>query len=112
MREETNGKRSILYGQHVTLEAQMKFPIDLGAFKALKFSTSLSELTDEQAKQLRTNIEVVRDSIVFFTAYANTKGLGLIVSVDKKIGLITVDPNGVVAFFRLNPVQFIGYPAA
>lgn len=54
----------------------MKFPIDLGAFKALKFSTSLSELTDEQAKQLRANIEVVRDGIVFFTAYANTKGLG------------------------------------
>ena len=54
----------------------MKFPIDLGAFKALKFSTSRSELTDEQAKQLRANIEVVRDSIVFFTAYANTKGLG------------------------------------
>jgi transketolase C-terminal domain/subunit/transketolase N-terminal domain/subunit len=76
MREETNGKRSILYGQYVTLEAQMKFPIDLGAFKALKFSTSRSELTDEQAKQLRANIEVVRDSIVFFTAYANTKGLG------------------------------------
>jgi transketolase len=54
----------------------MKFPIDLGAFKALKFSTSRSELIDEQAKQLRANIEVVRDSIVFFTAYANTKGLG------------------------------------
>ena len=54
----------------------MKFPIDLGAFKALKFSTSRNELTDEQAKQLRANIEVVRDSIVFFTAYANTKGLG------------------------------------
>ena len=54
----------------------MKFPIDLGAFKALEFSTSLSELTDEQAKQLRANIEVVRDGIVFFTAYANTKGLG------------------------------------
>jgi len=54
----------------------MKFPIDLGAFKALKFLTSRNELTDEQAKQLRANIEVVRDSIVFFTAYANTKGLG------------------------------------
>ncbi len=54
----------------------MKFPIDLGALKKLKFSTSQSELTDEQAEQLRANIEVVRDSIVFFTAYANTKGLG------------------------------------
>jgi len=54
----------------------MKFPIDLGAFKTLKFSMSQRELTDEQAEQLRTNIKVVRDSIVFFTAYANTKGLG------------------------------------
>ena len=54
----------------------MKFPIDLDAFKTLNFSTSQSELTDEQAEQLRENIEVVRDSIVFFTAYANTKGLG------------------------------------
>jgi hypothetical protein len=39
-------------------------------------------------------------------------GMGLIVAVDKKITLITVDPNSVVAFFRLNPVQFIGYPTA
>ncbi len=54
----------------------MKFPIDLDEFKALRFSTSQSKLTDEQATQLRTNIAVVRDSIVFFTAYANTKGLG------------------------------------
>jgi transketolase C-terminal domain/subunit/transketolase N-terminal domain/subunit len=54
----------------------MKFPIDPGAFKTLKFSISQSELTAEQAEQLRANIDVVRDSIVFFTAYANTKGLG------------------------------------
>ncbi len=54
----------------------MKFPIDLSAFKTLKFSTTQSELTDEQTKQLQINIKVVRDSIVFFTAYANTKGLG------------------------------------
>ncbi|RTZ97191.1 MAG: transketolase [Deltaproteobacteria bacterium] len=54
----------------------MNFPIDLNLFKALKFSTSQGELTDEQATQLQANINVVRDSIVFFTAYANTKGLG------------------------------------
>jgi transketolase C-terminal domain/subunit/transketolase N-terminal domain/subunit len=54
----------------------MNFPIDLSAYKPLKFSTTQSELTDEQRKQLRINIEVVRDSIVFFTAFANTKGLG------------------------------------
>ena len=54
----------------------MKFPIDLSAFKTLNFSTAQSELTDEQAKQLQLNIEAVRDCIVFFTAFANTKGLG------------------------------------
>jgi len=54
----------------------MKFPIDLNVFKTLKFSTSQSELTDEQVVQMKANIDVVRDSIVFFTAYANTKGLG------------------------------------
>ena len=54
----------------------MKFPIDLDAFNALKLTPSHGELTDAQAKQLQTNIDVVRDSIVFFTAYANTKGLG------------------------------------
>ncbi|MBW1891319.1 MAG: transketolase [Deltaproteobacteria bacterium] len=54
----------------------MKFPIDLDEFKTVRFSLSQSKLTDEQATQLRTNIQVVRDSIVFFTAYANTKGLG------------------------------------
>ena len=54
----------------------MNFPIDLGAYKPLKFSTTQNELTDEQARQLRINVDVVRASIVFFTAYANTKGLG------------------------------------
>lgn len=54
----------------------MRFPIDLDRFKTLKFSISQSELTVEQAEQLRANVDLIRDSIVFFTAYANTKGLG------------------------------------
>ena len=54
----------------------MKFPIDLNEFKALAFPLSQKEISSDQIKQLQTNIEVVRDSIVFFTAYANTKGLG------------------------------------
>jgi transketolase C-terminal domain/subunit/transketolase N-terminal domain/subunit len=54
----------------------MTFPIDLGLFETLNFSLDQSELTEEQARQLRININVVRDSIVFFTAFANTKGLG------------------------------------
>ncbi len=54
----------------------MNFPIDFSAFKPLKFSFSQRQLTDENEVQLRQNIALVRDSIVFFTAYANTKGLG------------------------------------
>ena len=54
----------------------MNFPIDLGAFNALSFPLSQQRINDDQLKQLQTNIEVVRDTIVFFTAFANTKGLG------------------------------------
>jgi len=54
----------------------MKFPIDLSAFNALSFPLSQPGLTDGQAAQLQANIDLVRDSIVFFTAHANTKGLG------------------------------------
>jgi len=66
--------KPIKFGIHWS--QKMKFPINLQAFKTLKFSTSQSELTDEQLKLLQANIDIVRDSIVFFTAYANTKGLG------------------------------------
>ncbi len=54
----------------------MNFPIDLSAFHTLKFSLSQSELTEQDQTRLQENIALVRDSIVFFTAYANTKGLG------------------------------------
>jgi transketolase C-terminal domain/subunit/transketolase N-terminal domain/subunit len=54
----------------------MNFPIDLREFKPLKFKISQNEPTPAQADQLIRNIRVVRDSIIFFTAYANTKGLG------------------------------------
>ena len=54
----------------------MNFPIDLSEFKPLKFKISQTEPEPEQTDQLVRNIQVVRDSIVFFTAYANAKGLG------------------------------------
>ena len=54
----------------------MGFPIDLTQYKALKFDLSQKKLTPDQKQQLQNNIMRVRDSIVFFTAYANTKGLG------------------------------------
>ena len=37
---------------------------------------SQSGLTDEQREPLKTNIALVRDSLIFFTALANVKGLG------------------------------------
>ena len=54
----------------------MDFPIQLEEYKPLSFSLDHAELPDSQEKDLRFNIQLVRDSIVFFTAYANTKGLG------------------------------------
>ncbi|MBN1156139.1 transketolase [Candidatus Woesearchaeota archaeon] len=50
----------------------MKFPIDMTKYKPLKFSTA--EAAD--INQLKTNIQVVRDGLVFMTALANAKGLG------------------------------------
>lgn len=54
----------------------MDFPIDLNPYQALKFNLSQEEMTPCQEEQLEKNIRLVRDSIIFFTAFANTKGLG------------------------------------
>jgi len=54
----------------------MKFPIDLSAYKPLRFTLDQAGLDAEQRATLVANIALVRDSIVFFTALANTKGLG------------------------------------
>lgn len=54
----------------------MTFPIDLSAYKPLKFNTSQTAMSDEQRETLRINIALVRDSLIFFTALANVKGLG------------------------------------
>ncbi len=54
----------------------MKFPIDISSYKPLKFSVSQNGLDDEQRRSLKDNIRLVRDSLIFFTAFANCKGLG------------------------------------
>lgn len=54
----------------------MKFPFDLSVYQPLRFTVSQETLTAEQKNILARNISLVRDSIVFFTALANTKGLG------------------------------------
>jgi transketolase len=54
----------------------MRFPIDVSSYKHLKIPLSQKSLTRTQLKQLITNINIVRDSIVFFTGLAGAKGLG------------------------------------
>ena len=54
----------------------MKFPIDLSSYAPLKFSTSQAGLDADQRRSLIKNIQLVRDSLIFFTAFANCKGLG------------------------------------
>ena len=54
----------------------MQFPLNLEAYTPVKFDLRQKEPTADQMTQLRGNIQLIRDSIVFFTAYANTKGLG------------------------------------
>lgn len=54
----------------------MTFPIDLSKYTPLKFTLTQEGMSAEQRATLEKNISIVRDSIVFFTALANTKGLG------------------------------------
>ncbi len=54
----------------------MDFPIDLMQFKAVPFDPFQSKMKDADRRQLEINIDIVRDSIVFFTALANCKGIG------------------------------------
>jgi transketolase len=64
---------------HATFEAgnmaEETFPIDLRQLRPLKLDPKLSTLTDAQKADLRHNIQLCRDTIVFFTALAGAKGL-------------------------------------
>ncbi|HEY4341692.1 MAG TPA: hypothetical protein VGM97_17240, partial [Steroidobacteraceae bacterium] len=52
-----------------------KFPIDLGKLRPLKLNPAVSTLTDDERAALRQNIQLARDTIVFFTALAGARGL-------------------------------------
>ncbi len=54
----------------------MTFPIDLSQYKPLSFTLEQDGLSADQRETLVNNITIVRDAIIFFTALANTKGLG------------------------------------
>lgn len=52
----------------------MSFPVDTSAYKTLAIDPAKGSLSAEEREQLETNINVVRDTIVFFTAIAGIKG--------------------------------------
>ncbi len=54
----------------------MNFPIDVSQYKPVSIDPQQGPLTPEQREQLLTNIQVVRDTIIFYTAIAGIKGLG------------------------------------
>jgi transketolase C-terminal domain/subunit/transketolase N-terminal domain/subunit len=51
------------------------FPIDLSKLEPLKLDPLVTALTDAQKVTLRHNIQLCRDTIVFFTAFAGARGL-------------------------------------
>jgi transketolase len=53
-----------------------RFPIDLGAYKALALDPNNSTLTDEQRAALKANIQLCREAVVFFTATGAARGVG------------------------------------
>jgi transketolase len=55
----------------------MSFPIDVSNYNPVAIDPfNGGTITPEQKAQLQTNIEIVRDTIVFFTAVAGIKGFG------------------------------------
>ena len=53
----------------------MSFPIDVSGYKPLKIDLTQKMLTPEQRQQLGLNVQIVRDTIIFYTAIAGIKGL-------------------------------------
>jgi transketolase len=55
---------------------EMSFPIDVSKYKPLALDPTQPTLSPEQKAQLESNIQLVRDTIIFYTAVASIKGLG------------------------------------
>ena len=51
------------------------FPVDLSKLKPLALDPSKMTLTDEQRQTLKSNIQLCRDAIVFFTALSSLTAL-------------------------------------
>ncbi len=54
----------------------VRFPIDLGAYQKVTLDASVPTLTAEQRDALKANIQLCRDTIVFFTATGAARGVG------------------------------------
>lgn len=54
----------------------MSFPVDTSRYQPLSLDLQQTELDAATLEQLKTNIQVVRDTIIFFTAVAGVRGLG------------------------------------
>ncbi|MBP0001351.1 MAG: transketolase [Cyanobacteria bacterium SID2] len=83
---------------------QTKFPIDLSAYKPLELDPTVPELTDDQRETLKNNIQLLRDTIVFFTATGAARGVG-----GHTGGPYDTAPEVAIldAFFRGNPEKFV-----
>lgn len=85
----------------------MSFPLDTSAYKPLKLNPANATLSEADLKQLETNIAVVRDTIVFFTAIAGIKGFAghtggaydIVPEVLIADGFMKHSPNVYPAFF-------------
>jgi len=80
------------------------FPIDLGAYKPLRLDPTQPTLTQEQKLDLKANIQLCRDAIVFFTATGAARGVG-----GHTGGPYDTVPEVVIldAFFRGAPDKFV-----
>ena len=84
--------------------ATENFPIDLGAYKAIALNPANSDLTAQQLADLNSNIQLVRDAIVFFTATGAARGVG-----GHTGGPYDTVPEVMIldAFFRGAPDKFV-----
>lgn len=63
------------------MPATVAFPIDLGAYQPLALDPTQPSLSAEQREALRSNIQLCRDAIIFFTATGAARGVGATAAV-------------------------------
>lgn len=81
-----------------------QFPIDLGAYQQITLDPANPTLTDEQRAALKSNIQLCRDAIVFFTATGAARGVG-----GHTGGPYDTVPEVIIldALFRNHPDKFV-----